>query len=58
MKIYIVRQQASRAVLWVGSAVDADNALDAMAHEAGFRTSQDLPGSVTAGGLIAEPLSF
>ncbi|GJE45298.1 hypothetical protein [Methylobacterium soli] len=54
MKVFQVRQSATGAILWTGAALNEVAALDAMAHEAGYYDFSDLPGHVTAGGLVAE----
>lgn len=56
MPIFQVRQIKSGAILWVGAASDEGQALDAMAHEAGFMSASDLPAEVSGGGLRAETL--
>jgi hypothetical protein len=56
MGIFQVRQVATRAVLWVGAAHDESEALEAMAHEAGYSTFSDLPAEIRSKGLQAEPV--
>ena len=54
MKMFQVRQGATGAILWTGSAADPIAALDAMAHEAGYYDHSDIPDHLRAGGLQAE----
>lgn len=54
MKVFQVRQGATGAILWTGSAADPIAALDAMAHEAGYYDHSDIPDHLRAGGLQAE----
>lgn len=56
MKLFQVRQRSTGIVLWVGPATDANNALDAMAREAGYRDAVHLPAHVRNGGFRAAPL--
>lgn len=58
MHIFQVRQAATGAVLWTGAAPDQTSALDIMAHEAGYRDASELPASIRASGLWAEPLEL
>lgn len=46
MRIFQVLQQETGVILWVGGAVTADNALEIMAHEAGYRNFGDVPREV------------
>lgn len=43
MRIYQISQKATGAILWIGSATTEENALESMAHEAGFRKFRDVP---------------
>jgi hypothetical protein len=43
MRIYQISQKDTGAILWVGGAETEENALESMAHEAGFRKFKDLP---------------
>ncbi|MCJ2006622.1 hypothetical protein [Methylobacterium sp. J-092] len=54
MKVFQVRQRATGAILWTGSASDEIAALDAMAHEAGYYDHSDIPQTVSGGGLAVE----
>ncbi|MCJ2109141.1 hypothetical protein MKK70_27975 [Methylobacterium sp. E-041] len=54
MKVFQVRQRATGAILWTGSATDEIAALDAMAHEAGYYDHSDIPQTVSSGGLAVE----
>lgn len=56
MSIFEVRQQTNGAVLWTGSALDADSALDAMAREAGYTDFQALPEDIRAADPVARPI--
>ncbi|KQS74252.1 hypothetical protein ASG32_27485 [Methylobacterium sp. Leaf361] len=57
MKVFQIRQAATGAILWTGSASDPIAALDAMAHEAGYYDHGDIPDHLRAGGLSAEEIS-
>lgn len=46
MRLYQIKQRSTGAILWVGQALDEANALDAMAHEAGYRDAVHLPAHV------------
>ncbi|MCJ2110304.1 hypothetical protein MKK64_03640 [Methylobacterium sp. E-025] len=54
MKVFQVRQRATGAILWTGSAMNEIAALDAMAHEAGYYDHSDIPETVSGGGLAVE----
>ena len=56
MRIFQVCQIATHAVLWVGAAHDEAEALEAMAHEAGYRHFTELPPGFRNKGLRVEPL--
>ena len=58
MPVFQVRQGATGAILWTGSATSEIQALDAMAHAAGYYDHSDLPDTVRQGGLAVEALSF
>ena len=58
MRLFQIRQATTRAILWTGVAADEANALDAMAHEAGFRDAAHLPAKIRDGGLRAEMLKL
>jgi hypothetical protein len=54
MRVFQVRQRATGAILWTGSAQNEVAVLDAIGHEAGYYDFSDLPEQVRAGSLIAE----
>ncbi len=54
MKVFRIMQAATGAILWIGAALDAVAALDAMAHAAGYRDRTALPPDLRAGGLHVE----
>ncbi len=56
MKVFQIRQVATGAILWTGSAADPIAALDAMAHEVGYYDHGDIPDHLRAGGLSAEEI--
>jgi hypothetical protein len=58
MPVFQVRQSATGAILWTGSAAGEIQALDAMAHEAGYYDHSDIPDGVRHGGLAVEALGF
>lgn len=58
MRVFQVRHGDTGAVLWTGLASNEVQALDAMAHEAGYYDESDLPENVRQGGLTVEALSF
>lgn len=58
MRVFQIKQRSTGAILWVGSAVDEGNALDAMAHEAGYHDAAHLPAHVRNGGFRAEILKI
>ena len=58
MKVFQVRQSATGAILWTGAAGGELQALDAMAHEAGYYDHADLPDNIRSGGLSIEALNF
>ncbi|GLS43720.1 hypothetical protein [Methylobacterium brachythecii] len=58
MPVFQIRQGATGAILWTGSATSEIQALDAMAHEAGYYDHSDIPDAVRQGGLAVETLSF
>jgi hypothetical protein len=57
MTVFQVRQRATGAILWTGSAFDEIGALDAMAHEAGYYDHSDIPEDIRSGGLTVEAVS-
>ena len=58
MRVFQVRQSATGAILWTGAAAGEIQALDAMAHEAGYYDHSDLPEGIRLGGLSVEALTF
>ncbi|GJD35230.1 hypothetical protein [Methylobacterium aerolatum] len=58
MSIFQIRQKTSGAVLWTGSAPDAQAALDAMAREAGYRDFAALPETLRTRGVQADKLDL
>ena len=57
MSIFQIRQGGTGAILWTGEASNEIQAMDAMAHEAGYRDRSDLPQNLGRG-LKVEALSF
>ncbi len=57
MSIFQIRQSGTGAILWTGEAANEIQAMDAMAHEAGYRDRSDLPQSLGRG-MKVEALSF
>lgn len=53
MSIFEIRQKTNGVILWTGSALDAAEALDAMAREAGYPDYASLPEIVRAAGPFA-----
>lgn len=58
MSIFQIKQKASGAVLWTGSASDEKTALDAMAREAGYPDFAALPDRLRAGGVTTAKLDL
>lgn len=58
MSVFQVRQSGTGAILWTGAAASEVQALDAMAHEAGYCDHADLPDGLRRGALSVEILSF
>lgn len=56
MTIFQIKQAATGAVLWTGGAADEQQALDAMAREAGYADFSALPESLR--GTIVDRLYF
>ncbi|WP_298704499.1 hypothetical protein [uncultured Variovorax sp.] len=48
MTIFQVRQNSSRAVLWIGQAESADRALEVAAQAAGYHGFEELPEAARA----------
>lgn len=57
MPIFQIRQGGTGAVLWTGAAANEIQAMDAMAHDAGYYDHSDLPENMRRG-LKVEALSF
>lgn len=57
MSIFQIRQGGTGAVLWTGAAANEIQAMDAMAHDAGYYDHSDLPENMRRG-LKIEELSF
>lgn len=57
MGIYEIRQAATGTILWTGGAETAEQALDAMAREAGYRDYASIPEEARGGESRAMPLS-
>ena len=57
MPMFQIRQGGTGAVLWNGAAANEIQAMDAMAHDAGYRDRSDLPHSLGRA-LKVEALSF
>jgi hypothetical protein len=57
MGIYEIRQAASGAILWTGGAESEEQALDAMAREAGYRDYASMPAEVRGGDARATRLT-
>ena len=58
MQIFEVKDGSSGAILWIGAAQDEANALDVMAHEAGYLDAAHLPDDIQGGGLSARLLNI
>ena len=56
MRVFQVRQGGTGAILWTGEALSEHQAVDAMAHEAGYADQAALPEGVRGRGLSAEEL--
>ena len=57
MGIYEIRQAATGAILWTGGAESAEQALDAMAREAGYRDYASMPDEARGGQAEAAKLT-
>lgn len=57
MSIFQIRQAGTGAILWTGEATNEIQAMDAMAHDAGYRDRSDLPQNLGRV-LRVEALSF
>ncbi|CAO4133401.1 hypothetical protein [Methylorubrum extorquens] len=57
MSVFQIRQGGTGAILWTGAASNEIQAIDAMAHDAGYYDHSDLPDNMRRG-LRVEALSF
>ncbi|MEG9501068.1 MAG: hypothetical protein MIN69_04230 [Methylorubrum extorquens] len=57
MPTFQIRHGGTGAVLWTGAAANEIQAMDAMAHDAGYYDHSDLPENMCTG-LKVEALSF
>lgn len=57
MPVFQIRQGGTGAILWTGAAANEFQAMDAMAHDAGYHEQSDLPENMRRG-LKVEALSF
>lgn len=57
MPIFQIRLGGTGSILWTGEAANEMQAMDAMAHDAGYYDHSDLPESMRRG-LKVEALSF
>ncbi|PXW57491.1 hypothetical protein [Methylobacterium sp. B4] len=57
MSVFQIRQGGTGAILWTGEATNETQAMDAMAHDAGYHDHSDLPDNMRRG-LRVEALSF
>ncbi|KQQ12435.1 hypothetical protein ASF56_04515 [Methylobacterium sp. Leaf122] len=57
MPTFQIRHGGTGTVLWTGAAANEIQAMDAMAHDAGYYDHSDLPDN-TRSGLKVEVLSF
>jgi hypothetical protein len=58
MAIFQVRQSATGAVLWTGGAENEQQALDAMAREAGYSDYAAIPASLRGTGTQVDRLNL
>ena len=58
MSVFQVRQSGTGAILWTGAATSELQALDAMAHEAGYADHAGLPNGMRRSAVSVEILSF
>lgn len=57
MSVFQIRQGGTGAILWTGAAANEIQAMDAMAHDAGYYDHSDLPENMRRG-LKVEALTF
>ncbi|UGB24889.1 hypothetical protein LPC10_18465 [Methylorubrum sp. B1-46] len=57
MSVFQIRQGGTGAILWTGAAANEIQAIDAMAHDAGYYDHSDLPENMRCG-LRVEALTF
>ncbi|AWN47097.1 hypothetical protein DK419_12895 [Methylobacterium terrae] len=58
MAIFQVRQAATGAILWTGGAENEQQALDAMAREAGYSDFSAIPESLRSSGTKVDRLNL
>ncbi len=58
MAIFQVRQTATGAILWTGGAENEQQALDAMAREAGYSDFSAIPESLRGSGTKVDRLNL
>ncbi|MET7246005.1 hypothetical protein ABZT49_21880 [Methylobacterium sp. EM32] len=58
MAIFQVRQAATGAILWTGGAENEQQALDAMAREAGYSDFSAIPESLRGAGTQVDRLNL
>ncbi|KMO33130.1 hypothetical protein VQ02_21485 [Methylobacterium variabile] len=58
MAIFQVRQAATGAILWTGGAENEQQALDAMAREAGYSDFSAIPESLRGAGTKVDRLNL
>ncbi|BDL38058.1 hypothetical protein [Methylorubrum sp. GM97] len=49
MSVFQIRQGGTGAILWTGAAANEIQAMDAMAHDAGYYDHSDLPENMRRG---------
>ncbi|GJD50001.1 hypothetical protein OPKNFCMD_2737 [Methylobacterium crusticola] len=58
MAIYQIKQPATGAVLWTGGAESEEQALDAMAREAGYADFAAIPETLRSAGTLVDRLNL
>lgn len=58
MRVFQVRQTRTGAILWVGEAPSREQALDCMAHAAGYMDFAHMPSQACGGDLQVEAISL
>ncbi|ACL59693.1 hypothetical protein [Methylobacterium nodulans] len=56
MRLFQVKQVRTGAILWVGEAGSREQALEAMAHEAGYMDFAHVPVDAYGGGVEVEAI--